>query len=95
MSSSRQKRAQAEADRLELEEPFSCALCGEQAVKRVKGNCKLLDGTIIRGLSRFRCAKCSEDFFDRAAMKEIRRQRQMKANHRPGPVSRRGQKVKT
>jgi predicted RNA-binding Zn-ribbon protein involved in translation (DUF1610 family) len=78
MSSSRRK--EVHLDQLELNEPFPCAICGEQAVKRVKGNCKLLDGTIIRGLSRFRCAKCGENFFDAAAMKEIRRQRRAQAN---------------
>ena len=80
MFSYRRKEARPDPDKLELAEPFPCALCGEMAVRRVQGSCKLLDGTVIRKLSRFRCSKCGEDFFDRAAMKEIRRQRRERPN---------------
>lgn len=75
MASSRRKQVRPDPDKRKSDEPFSCPLCGEEAVERVRGNCKLLDGTIIRNLSRLHCSKCGEDFFDDAAMDEIRRQR--------------------
>jgi hypothetical protein len=41
----------------------------------MRGDCKLLDGTVVKNLSRLHCSNCGEDFFDWQAMAEIRKQR--------------------
>jgi YgiT-type zinc finger domain-containing protein len=60
--------------------PLPCPECGAEALVRVQGDCTLLDGTVVRNLSRYHCSNCGADVFDRAAMREIRKQRGKKVD---------------
>jgi hypothetical protein len=44
-------------------------------LRRIQGDCKLRDGTIVKNLSYLHCFNCGEDFFDWEAMGEIGKQR--------------------
>lgn len=55
----------------ELPAILTCPECGEKAMRRVTGACRLLDGTIVPELERFQCSACQANFFDTAAMKKI------------------------
>lgn len=55
----------------ELPAILTCPECGEKAMRRVTGACRLLDGTIVPELERFQCSACQANFFDTAAMKMI------------------------
>lgn len=52
-----------------------CPQCDRRALSRVCNDCQLYDGTVIHSLARFHCSQCGADFFDLAAMREIRKQR--------------------
>jgi len=45
-------------------------------MRRVSGQCQLDDGIVIENLERLHCMNCKADFFDLAAMKQIRKIRQ-------------------
>lgn len=78
MSSSLPKKRLA-SEPTALPKTLTCPDCGAKTLRKVKSDCQLLDGTIIKKLERFQCSSCQEDFFDDAAMKEIHRQRGKKA----------------
>ncbi len=48
-----------------------CPTCGSLAMKRIRGDCTLQDGTVVPDLERFQCRQCQENFFDDAAMRAI------------------------
>jgi len=52
-----------------------CPECGAKMLTKIQGDCRLLDGTLVRHLSYCHCSNCGADLFDRAAMQEIRKQR--------------------
>jgi len=52
----------------ELPAVTSCPECGKKAMRRAKGPCQLLDGTLIPKLERFHCFCCDAEFFDDVAM---------------------------
>ena len=79
MSSSLRKKATPKRLESDSLADFPCAQCGrDTTVKRVRGNYKFTDGTVVHKLSYYRCSSCKSVFFDLAAMKEIRRQRARK-----------------
>jgi predicted RNase H-like HicB family nuclease/predicted RNA-binding Zn-ribbon protein involved in translation (DUF1610 family) len=73
--SSPRRKMRDESAKLDVDTPLPCPECGVEALVRFQGDCTLLDGTLIRNLARFHCESCGADVFDRAAMREIRRQR--------------------
>lgn len=75
MSSSPRKRAKTDRWAPRREARLPCPECGANALRKVRGACTLLDGTVVQNLERYQCAKCGADLFDREAMREIRRQR--------------------
>ena len=74
MSLSHRKRVRADGKASPAGD-FYCPNCGVKSLRRSQGNCKLLDGTVVKNLSRLHCFNCGEDFFDWEAMGEIRKQR--------------------
>jgi hypothetical protein len=60
----------------ELPAVMSCPECGKKAMRRARGPCQLLDGTLIPDLERFHCFSCEADFFDDVAMGVIEKFRQ-------------------
>jgi predicted RNA-binding Zn-ribbon protein involved in translation (DUF1610 family) len=76
MSSSPRKKAPASATTLDpVATVLPCPECGEESLRQIQGDCTLLDGTVVQGLVRYHCTSCNADLFDRAAMREIRKQR--------------------
>ena len=75
MSSSPRKKALDSATSAALVGALPCPQCGAETLVTVRGDCTLLDGTLIKDLQRLRCSNCGANVFDRAAMQEIRRQR--------------------
>lgn len=58
---------------------LECPNCGNIAMVKKVGETILADGKHIHNLSRWVCQNCNEEVFDRAAMKEISRQRILKS----------------
>ena len=79
MSSFHRRKAPPSEHETAMMEPLPCPECGKESMRRVQGDCKLLDGMVVRDLSRYQCSACGADFFDRAAMREISRQQGRKA----------------
>jgi DNA-directed RNA polymerase subunit RPC12/RpoP len=78
MSLSRPKKTPARtAKKKEMEKAhtFRCPECGAQTLRKVRSHYQVFDGTVIRNLERLKCSNCLANLFDRAAMREIRRQR--------------------
>ena len=55
-----------------------CFECGTQAMRKIRSDCRMTDGTVIRNLLHWHCIHCGENFFEPDAMDEIRRQRAAK-----------------
>lgn len=55
-------------------------------MKRVRGTCRLQDGTVLPDLERWQCLHCPANFFDNEAMKAIAEFRQRSS--RTGTVAR-------
>ncbi len=75
MSLSRQKRPRFGNSHNRLPPLLPCPDCGAETLRKVRQNCQLRNGMVIRRLSHYQCSTCNAVFFDDAAMKEIRRQR--------------------
>ena len=75
MSSSHRKKARSKVDAEVSTKVLPCPECGMETLERMTGDCTLLDGTVIKNLSRYHCSNCGADLFDQAAMREIRKQR--------------------
>lgn len=60
-----------------------CPECGKKAMRRARGPCQLLDGTLIPDLERFHCFSCKADFFDDVAMGVIEKFRRSLSPKRP------------
>lgn len=72
MSSSLQKSQPTKEQSLYTKEALlPCPECGQTTMSRVKGSCKLNDGTVIKDLERFQCSTCHANFFDDSAMEII------------------------
>jgi len=72
MSLSLQKSQRTKTKSLNRKEGLlPCPECGQIAMKRIRGTCKLGDGTVITDLERFQCDSCKANFFDDAAMEVI------------------------
>jgi len=47
---------------------LTCPECGQRAMQRTSGPCKLMDGTLVTELERFQCKACKAEFFDDDAL---------------------------
>ncbi|MBM3326020.1 MAG: hypothetical protein FJY65_03410 [Calditrichaeota bacterium] len=63
-------------------EVLPCPECGAEAMRRWRGECRLLDGFVIADLERWHCTACEEDFFDPQAMDKIAFLRKERSNSR-------------
>jgi len=52
-----------------------CPECGQIAMKKIKSDCTLSDGTFIQNLEYFYCSSCHFRFYDDAAITRIEGQR--------------------
>lgn len=66
----------------ELNQTYLCHECGKEAVRLVRNDYVLMDGTIIPDLERLQCASCGANMFDLAAMRRIREVRSSQTKHR-------------
>ena len=76
MSLSLQKKLSINRKTFKDFEPIPCPECGQLAMKKIKANCTLSDGTIIPDLEYFYCSSCHSKFYDDAAMAMIEKKRE-------------------
>jgi len=70
MSLSRQSET-SKMTRASDSEIYPCPECGKETMRRLKADCKLLDGVVVPDLDRWHCSSCGQDFFDPEAMDRI------------------------
>jgi DNA-directed RNA polymerase subunit RPC12/RpoP len=80
MSSSPRSDLYYDDEKLEIlsEKSYACPECDLKTMKRVSGFCYVNEELSLKNLERFHCMSCGADFFDMAAMGEIRSAREYK-----------------
>ena len=77
MSLSLQKKRSIEKKISKGLEALPCPECGQLAMRKIKSDCTLSDGTLIQNLEYFYCSLCRAKFYDDAAMAKIEEERSM------------------
>ncbi len=77
MSLSLQKKRSIDKKLSKELEALPCPECEQLAMKKIKSDCTLSDGTFIQNLEYFYCSSCHAKFYDNAAMVKIEEERSM------------------